>query len=95
MAATKGTATLDFGTGLAAVTASVDVTGQSGFTSSSHCDAWLRIEATADHSTDEVLLEQIKIRTAYVSAGTFRIHGEVLSGSAWGRFNINWVWCPA
>jgi hypothetical protein len=72
----KGTATLDFGVFPGKSDASVAVTGQAGIVSGSLVEAWLRPEATADHTADEHLVETIKITAGNIIAGTgFTIYG--------------------
>jgi hypothetical protein len=69
-----GTAVLDFGSG--STDASVAVTGQTGIVSGSLVEAWIRPVASADHSADEHLLEEIKIVASDIVAGTgFTVRG--------------------
>lgn len=71
-----GTATLDFGAFPGKSHASVDVTGQAGIVAGSLVEAWLRPEATADHSADEHMLETLKVVARDIVAGVgFTIHG--------------------
>lgn len=72
----SGTATLDFGTFPGKSDASVAVTGQAGIVSGSLAEAWIRPEATADHSADEHMVETLKVFAANIIAGTgFTIYG--------------------
>jgi len=72
----SGTATLDFGAFPGASDASVAVTGQAAILAGSLVEAWLRMEATADHSADEHLVETIKVLAGNIVAGTgFTIYG--------------------
>lgn len=72
----SGTATLDFGAFPGASDASVAVTGQAGILAGSLVEAWLRMEATADHSADEHLVETIKVMAGNIVAGTgFTVYG--------------------
>lgn len=72
----QGTATLDFGAFPGKSDASVDVTGQSGIVSGSLVEAWIRPEATADHTADEHMAESLKIIAGNIVAGTgFTIYG--------------------
>lgn len=71
----QGTASLDFGAFPGGSDAYVDVTGQTGYTSANLVDAWLNPIDTADHLADEHLVETIRIKAKYLSAGSFRIHG--------------------
>lgn len=71
-----GTATLDFGAFPGASDASVAVTGQAAIVSGSIVEAWLRPEATADHSADEHMLETLKVFAGNIVAATgFTIYG--------------------
>lgn len=72
----QGTAVLDFGAFPGKSDASVVVTGEAGIVSGSLVEAWLRPEATADHTADEHMLETIKIVAGDISAGVgFTIYG--------------------
>ena len=74
--AASGTATLDFGAFPGASDASVAVTGQAAIVAGSLVEAWIRPEATADHSADEHMLETLKVFAANIVAGTgFTIYG--------------------
>lgn len=102
----SGTATLDFGAMPGSAMAQVAVTGQTGILTSSQVEAWISLEtATADHSKDEHLIENFRVRAGTIIAGTgFNIYGEVQhpwrgsddAGEAgnriYGQWIINWVW---
>lgn len=69
----SGTAVVDFGSGSSHAT--VDVTGQAALLSGSLVYVWIKPEATADHTADEHLVEQIKVLASDVVAGDrFTIH---------------------
>lgn len=88
-----GTATVDFGASPGLVHATVAVTGQGGIVSGSRVEAWVRPEATLDHSADETLEEQLRVTAATIVAGTgFTIYVECRLGLARGQFSIDWVW---
>jgi hypothetical protein len=71
----SGTATVDFGAWPGTSDATVTVTGQVGILGTSVVEAWLRLEATADHSADEHLLETIKVAARdIVEDDGFTIH---------------------
>jgi len=73
----QGTSTLDFGAFPGGDHATVAVTGQTGIVSGSLAEAWLRPEATADHTADEHMVESIEVFAADIVAGTgFTIHGQ-------------------
>lgn len=93
----QGTATLDFGAHPGATHASVAVTGQAGIVSGSLVEAWIRPEATADHSDDEHMVENLQVVARDIVAGTgFTIHGhegpDNGNSKIWGRWTIAWVW---
>lgn len=72
----SGTATLDFGAFPGASDASVAVTGQTNILAGSLVEAWLRPEATADHTDTEHMVETIKVFAASIVAGDgFTIYG--------------------
>lgn len=71
----QGTAVLDFGAFPGSSDAFVDVTGQTGFTSTNLIEAWLNPIDTADHTADEHIVETLKVMARYLSAGSFRIQG--------------------
>jgi hypothetical protein len=65
-----GTATIDFGAAPGSSDASIAVTGQASIVSGSYVEAWLRPEATADHSEDEHVFETIRVVAGNIVAGT-------------------------
>ena len=72
----QGTAVLDFGAFPGTSDASVVITGQAGILSGSLAEAWIRPDATADHSADEHMLETIKVFAGNIVPGTgFTIYG--------------------
>lgn len=94
--ATTGTATLDFGAFPGASDASVAVTGQSGIVSGSLVEAWIRPEATADHSVDEHRVERLVVMANTIVAGVgFTIFGRYDGPGdalAYGLWTVAWVW---
>jgi len=73
--------------------ATLDVTGQASILSTSKVEAWIRPEATPEHSLEETLIEPIKISAGNILEGTgFTIYGEVLNGKTYGTYKIDWVW---
>lgn len=70
----SGTTTVDFGAFPGSSHVTVDVTGQTGFISTSRHEAYIQPVATADHSTDEHVLETIGVKSVYQADGTIRIH---------------------
>lgn len=72
-----GTATADFGSFPGGTMASTTVTGQTGILTGSSIKAWIRAEATADHTADEhiALASLVDVVVSDVVAGTgFTIH---------------------
>lgn len=65
----QGTTTIDFGAFPGKSDASVDVTGQASIVAGSLVEAWIRPEATADHSDTEHMVETIKVFAANIVAG--------------------------
>lgn len=55
MATGTGTATLDFGAAPGTNVVTATVTGQTGITTTSHVEAWIIGDATADHNAYEHL----------------------------------------
>lgn len=89
-----GTATIDFGAFPGTSDTSVAVTGQSGIVSGSFVEAWIRPIATADHSADEHMLEQLKVFAANIVAGTgFTIYGiSCAPHQLYGQWTVAWAW---
>jgi hypothetical protein len=75
---TTGVATVDFGAFPGLPEATVDVTGQTGFVTTSLINAWVEPVATADHSVDEHLIENIEVKAYFVTNGTLRILARVV-----------------
>ncbi len=86
-----GTAILDFGafpgSGQAAVAVADATVG-----AASKCEAWIRPIATAEHSEDEHIVEDLKITAGPPSAGVgFTAYGECKNGRLYGTYNVNWA----
>lgn len=96
----NGQTSINFGAYPGANVASVDVTGQTGFVTTSAVEAYIQPKATADHSADEHRIEEISIAGVYQADGTIRIEGQHTGfGSRdpnghklYGVFNVGWVW---
>lgn len=69
-AATTGTAVVDFGAYPGTSDTSVAVTGQAGITASSTVLAWIKLEATTDHSVDEHWADPPAVFAGSIVAGT-------------------------
>lgn len=65
----QGTTVVDFGAFPGKSDVSLAVTGQTSILSGSLVEAWVSLTATADHSSDEHQLEQLRVRAGAVSAG--------------------------
>lgn len=89
----QGTATLDFTSG-GATDVTLAITGQTTITGTNLVDAWLIPAATADHTADEHLVEEMEVMAGSVVAGTgFTIYGKTRGGfKIYGRWNVGWVW---
>lgn len=93
----SGTTTVDFGAHPGASDATVTITGQTGILSGSLVEAWLMpTSATADHSTDEHVVDGPEVFAADVVAGTgFTIRATAArnpGGRLYGQFRVGWVW---
>jgi len=88
-----GTATLNFGAiGSASNQASVVVTGLATIGAASLVEAWQRLEATAEHSVDEIMYDRLQIIAGNISVGTgFTIYGIMPIGMAYGNYKIDWA----
>jgi hypothetical protein len=86
----SGTATLDFGTGVNV--AEVVVTGVGAARSNSIITVEMRIEATANHSVDDLLFDPIRVEAHTIVAGTgFTIFGKMGNARANGLYFVNWA----
>ena len=86
-----GDTVLDFGA-IPVADASVVVTGQAGILATSKVEAFIRLEATADHSVDEHRVEPLKITAGNIVVGVgFTIYGES-NLQAYGQWTVTWVW---
>lgn len=65
-----GTTTVDFGAFPGKSDTSTAITGQAAIVAGSLVEAWIRPVATADHTADEHLVEQIKIVAGAIVAAT-------------------------
>jgi hypothetical protein len=89
-----GTTDLDFGAHPGAMDASVAVTGQAGIVAGSLAEAWIRPVASADHSADEHMVEQLDVFATSIVAGTgFTIRGFATGRHRiYGRWTMAWAW---
>jgi hypothetical protein len=70
----QGTASLDFGAFPGSSVASVDVAA-AGVISTSAIEAWIRPEATADHTDADHVAAPMQVVGTYLSDGNIRIFG--------------------
>jgi hypothetical protein len=92
VAGATGTDVLFFGGFDGGNYASVAVTGQSAITTSSHCEAFLMFDTTADHNGFEHLLSGIRLVCGDRVAGVgFTIHA-YSDMRLTGTFQVHWVW---
>ena len=85
-----GVVTLDFGAG--DLSATIVVTGVPSVKADSVVSAQVRIEVTDDHSTDDLLVDPIKVTVTDIVAGVgFTINGRMFNARANGTYTINWL----
>lgn len=88
-----GTATLDFGAWPGAGLATATV-ATAGIATSSIVAGAIRLEATADHTADEALAEQLKVSCGNIVANTsFDIWVECIDSNSYGQWRVDWTWC--
>ena len=86
----KGIATIDFGSGN--LTAETVVTGYSEITADSVVMASMRIVATAEHTTEDLLIDPIRLAVKDLVVGDgFTIYAEMDNAKANGTYQINWI----
>jgi hypothetical protein len=90
----SGTTAVDFGAFPGKSDASVAVIGQAGIVAGSLVEAWIRLEATAEHSADEHMVEDLKVSAGNIVAATgFTIYGVTLDKTRrYGNWTVAWVW---
>ena len=87
-----GTATINLGSRSAMKKyAEVDITGLVGLLPSTHMEAWMQGDTTADHTSDEHMLEIIHLRMKYLTASSARVIAQVDRGVVWGDFTIHYT----
>lgn len=89
-----GTATLNFGAFPGALDASVAVTGQAAIVAGSLVEAWVRPEATVEHTADEHIVDPPRVVAGSIVAGTgFTIYGFTTNNkNHFGRYTVAWAW---
>jgi hypothetical protein len=88
-----GTSIVDFGATPASL-ASLVVGGQAGILVSSLVEAWVSPVATANHTADEHIVEELQVRAGAIVAGvSFTIWLTAMGpDGAYGKWTVNWVW---
>ena len=95
-----GTISVDFGAFPGKSDASVAVTGQAGIVAGSLVEAWIFPVATADHSVDEHIVEELEVVAGNIVAATgFTIYGTHKPSTShgadtrlYGAWTVAWVW---
>ena len=89
-----GTGILNFGViGSPTTETTLAIIGQTGIATTSKLGAWVRLDATAEHSADEVRVEDIDIRAGTIVVGTgFTIYGRCNNGKLYGTITVDWAW---
>ena len=86
----SGIATLDFGA--SSNTATVVVTGIGSIKATSVVLVKMRIEDTADHIAEDLLIDPIRVEAFAILAGTgFTIYGTMGNAPANGKYNVQWA----
>ena len=87
---TSGIAEIDFGA--SAKVSTVVVTGVSAISETSVVLVKMRIEDTADHIAEDLLIDPIRVEAFSIVAGTgFTIHGTMENAPANGKYNVQWA----
>lgn len=89
-----GTTTLDFGVAPGSDYTFCDITGQSGLSAASYMEAFEMYEAATNREVDESLIDPIDLRVEYLTATSFRIHGQVRDGEIIGLAAVRWASVP-
>lgn len=92
MASGKGSTTVDFGAAPGSGNVDVIITGVTDIGEDAMAEAFVMLDATADHSADEHAIAPIKLTCGDVVAG---VGFTIRAVSAWrltGAFNVRYVW---
>ena len=93
MAWAQGTAQVDFG--VANTTASVVITGQTGFVNTQAVEAWISPVATTNNTEDDHWTTPFSVQVPFstmITGSGFVIVVKCNQGLAHGLFNLNWVY---
>ena len=92
--ANKGTAVVDFGAFPGSCEASISITSESAILTGSLCDAWIRADATSDHTINDhawaAALVAITTGAPTVGVG-FTIYARSTHRMV-GTFSLDWAW---
>lgn len=86
-----GVVLVDFGTFPGATEKQVTVS-DAGVTAGSRIQAWPDTVATADHTADEVYLEEFNVQAFGPGAGTFLLLARPRVGLSFGRYQFNYTY---
>lgn len=95
MAVGRGTAEVNFGTRPTwSERATVTVTGQTGLVAgaATQVEAWVRLEATADHTLDEIEINKPDPIAGEVTTGQFVIRARARNGVDHGTYLLDYIW---
>ena len=92
MAATTGTAALDFGSAPGTNIATTSITSQASITTSSYAEAFLMGDASTTHNAYEHMIVPIEIRCTQPVAGSGFDIWASSDLRLTGKFNVRWVW---
>lgn len=88
----RGLAVVDFGAG-GALDAYVAISGQTAITAAHVPMAQVACVATADHSADEHMIEELEVRCGPVLPGSgFLVLARTRNTRLFGRYSISWSW---
>ena len=87
-----GSAVLNFGAAPGTNVVTTSITGETGILSTSHVEAWLMGDSTADHNAYEHLIVPLVVRCGVPTEG---VGFEIIASSdlrLTGTFAVHWVW---
>lgn len=90
--AQTGTSILNFGSTPGTNVVTTTVTGQAAIASGSFVEAWIMMEATAEHNAYEHGIAPIKLACGNIVAAT---GFDIVASTEWrldGTFSVKWVW---
>lgn len=88
-----GNTTINFGVTHTKSEDRITVTGQAAILATSQVEAWVRAEASADHSADEHMVEALEVRAGNIVPGVgFDIFVHCENSFTYGVWNLSWAW---